>query len=158
MVRRLKHCYVDPKEPGLLDEVLGLVQTGPTDLVSWNIQTNDLLAQALNIKTTQIRASELPPPAGDKQQKIIGLCRELGVTHYLCGPGSRSYVTNEAFAQFGIRVEWIDYDYEHEVCTKAGLATYPSILDSVLRRGVNTVRSYFAKGPHFLDPRKGMLT
>jgi hypothetical protein len=143
MVRRLKHCYSDSEEPYLLKEILGLIQIGPASLTDWNIQANDLLAAALNIRTTSLKVSDLHPATGDKQQRIIHLCRELGATRYLCGPGSKSYVRDNDFAEFGIKIEWLDYDYEHWAITPHGTRIFPSIVDYVLRRGLTSAFSSF---------------
>jgi hypothetical protein len=140
MERRLRRGYADSQETALLHEVLNIVRIGPGDLVSWNIQANDLLASGLNIKTRTFKASELVSVSGDKQQKIIRLCQELGATHYLCGPGSKSYVREAAFAELGIRVEWLNYDYEYKVPTLGGLTAFPSVLDLILRKSLNAVR------------------
>jgi hypothetical protein len=144
MLRRLKQCYTNCTEQHLLQEVLQLIQLGPTNLTTWNIQANVLLATLLNIKTKTLRTSTLPPPTGDKQQRIIQMCRELGATKYLCGPGSRSYVREADFAEFQIEVEWLDYDYEHWAITPDGTKIFPSIIDYVLRRGLTSASSSFA--------------
>ena len=143
MVRRLNQLYKNCAEPHLLREILQLIRLGSANITDWNIQANALLAAMLNIRTGTLRASTLPPLTGDKQQRIIQMCRKLGATKYLCGPGSRNYVREADFAEFQIEVEWLDYDYEHWAITPDGTKILPSIIDYIFRRGLTSTFNSF---------------
>lgn len=138
MGRRLQQSYKNCAEPQLLQDILKLIELGPSSLTDWNIRANDLLAAALNIKTMTLRASSLPQVEGDKQQRIIQMCREVGATRYLCGPGSRNYVREADFAEFQLKVDWLDYDYEYYATTIRGAVVFPSVLDLMLLKGAAT--------------------
>lgn len=46
---------------------------------------------------------------GDKTEKLVYLCQQLGATHYLSGPTAKSYLKEELFARQGISVSYMDY-------------------------------------------------
>lgn len=141
MQRRLRKLYVNTEESHLLAAIIDLINKGPGSLVSWNIAANTLIGAALDIKRHTLKTSELAPVVGDKQDRIIQICRELGATTYVCGPGSRGYVRDRDFAESGVGVEWLDYDYESRVRTSNGIEVFPSILDLILLKGVNAAKN-----------------
>ncbi len=141
MQRRLSKLYVGTEESHVLAAIIDLVRNGPETLVDWNIAANKLIAAALGIETCTLKASELGTIVGDKQVRIIELCRRLGATTYVCGPGSRSYINERDFLEFGIAVEWVSYDYEVYATTANGIQIFPSALDLVLRNGVNAAKA-----------------
>jgi hypothetical protein len=139
-VRRLQHCYAQTLQPDVLDVIADLFLSGPVSLSEWNILANNTLAALLRIKTTTIRSSLLPVSCGDKQQRIVQMCQEVGATKYLCGPGSRNYVSEAFFARAGIEVEWLAYNYEGSLATEDGHTVHPSILHPILLYGLDHVR------------------
>ena len=138
MIKRLEHCYAHSKEPEILKTIKDLIRSGPSNLCDWNIRVNTILASFLNIKILTIRASELPLMAGEKQERIINLCQALGATHYICGPGSKSYIRDADFSKFNITLEWVEYNYPYRVPTSEGIEVIPSVLDLILLKGLNT--------------------
>lgn len=140
MARRLEHCYANAKESAGLDEMLQLVRLGSPMLTDWNIAANAILARLLGITTPMVRASHLSSVVGDKQDRIIRLCQDLGATHYICGPGSKVYVNDSDFARSGITVEWLTYDYQHRLLTNQGREVFPSSLDLILTEGREAAR------------------
>jgi hypothetical protein len=141
MQRRLSKLYVDTGESHVLAAIIDLLKNGPETLVDWNIAANKLIAAALGIETSTLKASQLGTVVGDKQDRIIQLCRQLGATTYVCGPGSRSYINDHDFAESGIGVEWVKYDYDFRNTTANGIYVFPSTLDLVLRNGVNGAKA-----------------
>jgi hypothetical protein len=117
-------------------------------LSDWNIEANAVLARKLGITTPTVCASKLPQEPGDKQARIIRLCRELGATHYLCGSGSRTYVRDGDFARFDIEVQWVDYDYEYRVPTAQGPYVLPSVLDVILSQGAQLAQDAIGRRIH----------
>ena len=55
---------------------------------------------------------------GDRNGRLIGLCRQLGADVYVSGPAALHYLDVSRFAAHGIAVEWFDYD---------GYADYPQL-------------------------------
>lgn len=139
-VRRLRHCYAQTTEAGVLDAVAELVTSGPGKLSDWNVLANDTLASLLGIKTATLLSSQLPRGGGDKQQRLVHICRQVGATRYLCGPGSRNYVSESFFARANIEVEWLDYDYEGRLPAGGGSCVHPSVLHPILSRGLEHTR------------------
>lgn len=50
---------------------------------------------------------------GKGSQRLLGVCRALGATHYISGPLGRAYIDESSFAEAGIEIEY--QDYEHPV-------------------------------------------
>jgi len=144
MARRLEACYRAGRGTSLLTDILGLVCTGPKALADWNIAANAILAGALDIGTHTLRASALKPTSGEKGQRLIQICRQLQATTYVCGPGSRCYVHDSDFEDQGIRVEWLDYGYEHVLTLRDGRSVVPTVLDLILTEGVSAARAEFS--------------
>jgi len=141
MQRRLSKLYANTEESHLLAAIVDLINKGPSSLVDWNIAANTLIGAALDIKRPTLKTSELAPIVGDKQDRIIQICRELGATTYVCGPGSRSYVRDRDFAESGIAVEWLDYNYLFRARTTHEIEICPSMVDLILVKGVNAARN-----------------
>lgn len=139
-VRRLRHWYAQTSQYNVLDTVAELILSGPSKLSDWNVLANDTLATLLGITTTTLRSSQMPPGSGDKQQRLIHVCKQLGATRYLCGPGSRNYVSESLFARSDIEVEWLNYDYEGRLLTEEGECVHPSIVHPILARGLEHTR------------------
>lgn len=137
--RRLRSRYRATPHPDILEMILGEIAGGSEMLVDWNIRTCKIVAEALGIPTQTCRTSELAPTEGDKQDRLIQICRELGADRYLCGPGSRGYISESYFAVHGITVEWVDYRYSYSL-TYGDASVYPSLLDLILVRGVSAAR------------------
>ena len=75
---------------------------------------------------------------GSKEERYIPLLKEIGCTTFISGPSAKSYLTDEAMENEGIKLEWMDYSeykeynqlyppFEHSV----------SILDLIFNEGPN---------------------
>ena len=53
-----------------------------------------------------------------KTERLVGLCKSAGASHYLSGPAARDYMDESLFAQEGIAVSYMDY---------SGYPTYPQL-------------------------------
>lgn len=62
----------------------------------------------LGLRTPLHDARDLPA-SGDRNGRLITICRELGATRYLSGPAARDYLDTAAFTAAGIRVDWMTY-------------------------------------------------
>ncbi|MBK8464878.1 MAG: WbqC family protein [Chloracidobacterium sp.] len=139
--RRLRQSYSFTQQPDLLEAIDALILSGPSHLVNWNILAIAALAEFLGIKTLTLRSSQLPPISGEKQERLVKICREIGASSYLCGPGSKTYVSDDFFLHHGIKVEWMDYNYEDHLITTEGVGVYPSIIHTILMKGVKYVKN-----------------
>jgi len=92
------------------DELETLYRTVPS---SWLSEINHHfiagICRLLGI-TTPLRWSSEFELAGDRSEKLLAVCRQLGATTYVSGPSARGYLDADGFAGAGIGVEWADYD------------------------------------------------
>ncbi len=135
MCRRLSHIYGTAKEKSLLEDILNLIRNGPKGLSDWNISAHKVIMRYLGLNTPTVRTSELGSVKGDKLEKLLLICQRVGATNYICGPGSRFYVKDEVFADAGILVEWVNYEYGYTIALESGENVYPSIIDMIFRKG-----------------------
>ena len=63
----------------------------------------------LDIKTEFILDSELDV-TGMSSEHLLNICKKLGATKYLSGPGGRDYLNEKIFEQNKIKVEYQKYD------------------------------------------------
>lgn len=74
--------------------------------------TNRLLIEAvcqrLGIGTRFCDVSRFAA-GGDRSERLVGICRELGADTYVSGPSARDYLDTAAFARAGVAVEWFSY-------------------------------------------------
>ncbi|HVI25748.1 MAG TPA: WbqC family protein [Xanthomonadaceae bacterium] len=75
-------------------------------------------------------------PSGDRNERLVDLCRKAGATSYLSGPAARSYLDESLFAAAGIRVEWMRYDgYPEYPQPHPPFDHYVSVLDLLAATG-----------------------
>jgi hypothetical protein len=76
-----------------------------------------------------------------KTERLVGLCKSAGATHYLSGPSARDYVDESLFDQEGIGISYMDYsgyppytqlhgDFQHTV----------TVLDLIFNEGPDARR------------------
>lgn len=98
------------------------------------------ICSLLGISTRVRRSSELEL-TGDRSERLLNICRQLGASVYVSGPAARGYLDDALFAAAGIVVEWADYSgypehrqlhppFEHKV----------SIVDLLLNEGGQSAR------------------
>lgn len=121
------------------DRIKELYETSPTDRISAvNRHFLEGLCRILEIKTP-IRDSREFALQGDKQGKLIDLCKKLGAEVYLVGPAAKSYIDESLFAGNGIKIEWMDY---------SGYPEYPQVAGP-FEHGVTVLDLLFNVGPDF---------
>jgi hypothetical protein len=85
---------------------------------------------------TRFRPSSDLSLTGDRTERLLNVCRQVGAAVYLSGPAARGYLDERLFNEAGIAVEWADYSgypeyrqlhppFRHEV----------SIVDLLLNEG-----------------------
>jgi hypothetical protein len=96
---------------------------------------------------------------GDRNERLISVCRQAGATEYWSGPAAKCYLDEAAFAAAGVAVRWMDYDgypeYEqlHPPFTHA-----VSVLDLLFNQGPDSPRymKSFAGTSPLVTGRDGM--
>lgn len=81
-------------------------------LADFTCDSTELIARALGINHTRFVRSSSLPAEGAKSDRLLSLLRHLGATHYISGPSALSYMELEKFADAGISVEFMDYNYQ----------------------------------------------
>jgi hypothetical protein len=112
----------------------------PTLLAEFTIATTIALAAQLGIRNTRfLRSSELAA-AGTKTGRLIAILGEIGATHYLSGPSARDYIEPEKFADAGITLEWMTYDYPEYPQLYPPFDPFVTVLDLIFMTGPDAPR------------------
>ena len=83
----------------------------PSYLAPFTIDLTIELARRLGIAHTRfLRSSELGIP-GHRTGRLIAIVQHLGCDRYVSGPSARSYLEEDRFAEAGITLEYMRYDY-----------------------------------------------
>jgi hypothetical protein len=76
--------------------------------------------------------------AGDRNDRLVSLCRSAGATDYLTGPSARNYLDLDRFARAGIAVEIMDYSqYAPYPQVHGGFVPDVSVLDLLFNVGAD---------------------
>ncbi len=71
-----------------------------------------------------------------KTERLVGLCRDAGATHYISGPAARDYIDEDLFREAGIELSYIDYSGYPEYRQLFGEFIHKvSIIDLILNEG-----------------------
>lgn len=106
-----------------------------TSLSSVNQLLINAICRFLEITTTLTRSTDYIL-AGDRNGRLIALCRQAGAGVYLSGPSAASYLDVEAFEREGIEVEWMKYpEYPAYPQLWGGYEPGVSILDRLFNCG-----------------------
>lgn len=103
-------------------------------LVDLDLALIDWLAAELGIAVPRYRASELGIE-GDRNARLVNLCRHFGATRYLSGNAARDYLDVPLFAAAGVEVSWHDYAHPTYPQLHGTFVPYLSVLDLILNMG-----------------------
>lgn len=73
-----------------------------------NIALLKQLFVAMNIDVPMVKSSQLALDDSGEQE-VLKICKSMDAEVYLSGIGGRNYIDNGAFAQKGIRVDFVDF-------------------------------------------------
>ena len=98
------------------------------------LETINLIKEEMGIETPLLRSSEMKP-GGEKTERLVSICRELGATHYLSGESGSNYIAEEDFFSQGIALEY--QNYEHPVYPQryTGFVPHLSAIDLLFNCG-----------------------
>jgi len=90
---------------------------------------------------TRISWSTDYPHRGVKTERLVSLCKTVGVTSYLSGPSAKNYLDEELFCSEGIALHYMDYSGypEYEQLYPPFVHTV-SIIDLLLNAGPDASR------------------
>jgi hypothetical protein len=135
--KTIVHCYskanfFERYREWLEDLYLGVSETR---LSLINYRFLKAIGNLLGIKT-QINWSMDYQLAGDRTERLVGLCEQARATEYLSGPAAKAYLDEEQFARRGIMVSYMDYSgYPEYHQLNPPFAPNVSILDLILNEG-----------------------
>ena len=58
---------------------------------------------------TRLALSSTFDLTGDRNERLVSVCKQAGATVYVSGPAAKSYLDVDAFARDGLEVVWFDY-------------------------------------------------
>ncbi|MBV6451442.1 MAG: hypothetical protein MHPDNHAH_02180 [Anaerolineales bacterium] len=112
-------------------------------LADFTIETSIQLARELGFSSTRfMRSSELSNIEGQKTDRVLSVLKQVGATHYICGPSASSYMESEKFDAAGITFEYMRYDYPEYQQLYPPYDPFVSILDQLFMLG-NQAKEYF---------------
>lgn len=112
-------------------------------LADFTIESTILLARELGIASTQfMRSSELAALEGQKTDRVISVLKQVGATHYICGPSANSYMEPEKFAATGITFEYMEYNYPEYPQLHLPYDPYVTILDLIFMTGKGALQHF----------------
>jgi hypothetical protein len=80
-------------------------------LVDLTISTTTVLAAELGICNTRFVRSSALRSTGTGTERLVGILKEVGATHYISGPSARDYLDERQLLAAGISLEYMVYDY-----------------------------------------------
>jgi hypothetical protein len=93
-----------------------------------------LINSILGIKTPMRWSSEFELN-GDKNERIIDLCKATNSDHYLSGPSAKDYLDNTLFENSGIKLTYLDYTYPTYNQLYGEFVHAVSIIDLIFNEG-----------------------
>lgn len=112
-------------------------------LADFTIESTIVLTRELGMTSTHfMRSSELSGIEGQKTDRVINVLKQVGATHYLCGPSAGSYMEPEKFNAAGITFEYMEYNYPEYPQLHPPYDPYVTILDLMFMMGKDALQ-YF---------------
>jgi len=98
------------------------------------LETINLIKEEMGIETPLLRSSEMKP-GGEKTERLVSICRELGATHYLSGESGSNYIAEEDFSSQGIALEYQNYEHPVYPQRHTGFVPHLSAIDLLFNCG-----------------------
>ena len=77
---------------------------------------------------------------GDKELRLISICKQLNATSYLSGGAAKSYINPSNWAAHSVDLEWIEYgNYPEYIQLHPPFDHYVSVLDLIFNMGERAV-------------------
>ncbi|MDH5888515.1 WbqC family protein [Vibrio splendidus] len=113
-------------------------------LSDFNISITKLLCEVIGIKCDFLNSINIKSH-GDKDDKLISICKEVGATCYLSGPAAKSYIDPGKFENENIELSYIDYSkYPEYEQLHSGFEHFVSVLDVIFNCGPKS-KEYIVK-------------
>jgi hypothetical protein len=122
-------------------ELIEILEKPWENLSELNMALTGYVMEKLGNRCRIVFASELDVE-GRRSDLLAGLCRAVGATAYLSGPGGRRYMDLEVFETAGIDVMWQEFEHPQyeQLFPEAGFIPDLSVVDVLMSCGPNTSR------------------
>jgi hypothetical protein len=115
----------------------------PEMLADFTIETTIILAKTIGIEKTRfMRSSRMIGVEGTKTDRLISILEKVDATHYISGPSARDYIENEKFADAGISLEFMEYDYPQYAQLYPPFDSQVSIIDTLFMMGKEAINTF----------------
>jgi hypothetical protein len=134
-LRTLGAAYAKRKPATMLERYFAPVFASASDsLADTAIASTQALCAAFGLKTTFWRSSELGV-AGERNERLVNICRRLGATEYLSGVAAQSYLDESLFRAAGISVHWQQFEHPSYTQCFEPFVSHLSAIDALLNCG-----------------------
>jgi hypothetical protein len=123
-----------PHRAAYLPPLAELLEQRWERLADLDIALSRLMCGWFGLERPMVRASELGI-AGDRDTRLLALCRHFGADTYLSGNAAQAYLDVGMFAAHGIRVEWQNFRHPEYPQQHGPFVPNLSALDLVLNVG-----------------------
>lgn len=131
----IAQCYARaPYAESILPRINEILERPFNRLVDLDLTIIEWLAAEFGIARQYHRSSELGI-GGDRNARLLNLCRHFGVTRYLSGNAAVDYLDVELFRSAGIEVAWHDYAHPTYPQMHGDFVPYLSALDLLMNMG-----------------------
>jgi hypothetical protein len=103
-------------------------------LIDLNVTLFRVLGDAVGVRRETCFASELGVE-GSAVERLIGICRKVGATHFYEGAAGRDYIDDREFAAAGITIEYQDYAHPVYLQQHGPFVPYLSVVDLLFNCG-----------------------
>jgi hypothetical protein len=131
----IRQCYADaPHLEPYTTELEELLNQPWRLLAALDEAVIGLLAGWLKVKTPMVLSSSLPV-TGDRNERLVALCRHFDASRYRSGEAARAYLDVELLDREGIEVEWQNLDHPVYPQLHGEFVSHLSALDLILNCG-----------------------
>jgi len=94
-----------------------------------------------------MRSSDLEGVEGQKTDRLVGILKRVGASHYLSGPAAQAYLDPEKLAAAGISLEYMHYNYAEYPQLHPPYDPFVTILDLMFMTGDQSLSHLTASEP-----------
>ncbi|TGN18263.1 WbqC family protein [Leptospira idonii] len=124
-------------------ELLDLLYEGKlSNLSELDILSIEWISNYLGIKTKFVRSSQINNE-GQRQDKLISICKSVGITTYISGPSAKNYIVPEKFESENISLIYQEYEYPDYPQLNGEFVGNVTILDLLFNCGKDSRKFIF---------------
>lgn len=143
-VKHMKSICQNYRKAPFFKEYMPLVESiyarRDEKLADFTCATTEVIARTLGIDHTKFLRSSNFPTAGSKTDRLIGILKNLGATHYITGPSANAYLEKKKLEEIGVSTEFIAYDFPEYPQINGPFEPQVTILDVLFNVGPNAAK------------------